>query len=631
MPTPEASRAALLRILRTELLRCAVVWIWTSWLAGMTKFSAVLSLAAVLGCSGATHHVGDAPPPSPSHTSPSAEFPAIEYRLPNTTPSAAFDRFCRPGTEARQEQQDGYGYDFDEARLYPLPYGPRIREMPRTGPKRTLSDLYDALARQVSHMNACYRWARHWDRIDRVQLTADFTVDQFGQIPAASVTGGGSRLDGCVKEGLLAMQVSHRTPRLTKAKVQLWFEPSGLPKPRRAPARPTATPPVLGALCIEQSKPLPVDELTHPQGFPLARFDDWSYAQSWKDSQRKSPGLRSPPRLDCTLYSFRTPPEVILRTIQSNEGVYRQCYLEALKTTSGLAGLIEVRATIGTTGLVDEVKVAGPGGKSMADCMAAAFKELVVQPAPTGGTISFLYPLRLVPRAPTPVRLKDPLANARVQLERLDADGALETFAQVIRGSAGGADECWGRLGVVQAMLVKAPWVHDPRVWEATEQFVRYVGETPEGRVPRRCLEAAGPIVSRVGTWPYQLLEPSGLRLGRVGRWESGAVGLGAAIEAVGRATRLLAMTPRLPGRLQLLEFVASGLARHKREERLIDTGEIEPDKVEAAFAELFAERLDPERVTPLLRAFAGAVAADAEGCSDRVLRPYGCPRSGPF
>lgn len=578
-----------------------------------------------LGCAARASSGRDGPPPriAPTPLAPPPPAP-IAYELPNGNVSVSAAKVCRAPLDAApaDRRDQSLGWEFGPVVLRALPFGPRIAEMPRAGPRRTASDLFEAVRRETAHMNACYRWSRQRSQVKRVELTTSLSVDPWGVPGDIHVSGGGAELDDCVKEGLGVMRVSYRTPRETKAKLVLAFEPSGLGRPLVAPARPKAHPPdAPRSLCMQQPTPLPVDvlDLVAAGAPPLATFDDHSQEQEDFEWQRQNPGKRRPiVRYSCAAVGVVVRPADVLRTIDSNTGAYRRCYSQALSRTPGLRGKLVVRATLGDSGLMERARVDGVGDPALADCMAAAFAELSMQPSPVGEH-ELSYTFELNPDPLPEVRETNPLALARAALERLDGDGALRNFAQAVRASGGGADECWARLGVVQAMLVKAPWVLDPRVSAATDQFVRWAANVRRPGAHDACLDAAAPVIASIGTWPFVAGTPTGLRHARAGRFVSSAFGQGAQDDALARATKLLGAAPTVPGRVELLEFSGSVLATRS-----------DIDATIGALVPLFRERLEAERVELLLRALVNQASREEYGAPP-VLRPRGCPLEGPL
>jgi hypothetical protein len=565
-----------------------------------------------LGCSGPAHRAASiAPSVTSTHAAEAVSIAAVPFEFPLVSVSGTHHSVCREGPAAAPSSYTS-GLEFNPLPLHPLPYGPRIREMPRVGPKRTFLDLREDIARQTPHMNACYRWVRLRHRLGATTASVKLSIDPFGLVTEASVSGGDRELDDCIRDGLIAMRFSHRTPRITKATMQLAFEPSGQSTPSKPPPRPISAPDREVSQCMQLPTQVPVDDLVPAHGEVFATFDDWSWDQWEVDFRRQHHGM-PPPRPMCVTFSYGPVSEDIERTILSNAGAYRQCYIEALRTNPGLSGELVVRSEIGNTGAFEKVHVAGLGGDGLAGCIGAAFHELQVQPIPSSAFV-VQYTFTLIPDAPASIPIADPLRRGRAQLERLDAEGALESFVQAIRTSGGGADECWGRLGVVQAMLIKAPWVFDPRVWTATTEFIRYASDRTSSKAIAACLVAAGPIIASVATWPYLLIGESDIRHARIGRWRSGALSIGARDEALVRVEQLFQSAQQLPGRQLLLEFLASGNAQRRDVDKTID-----------ALVPLFVESPDTERTRRLLETL--VQTAQAKGASaPATLRPPMCP-----
>lgn len=503
------------------------------------------------GCGGQARHAEPVRREAP--VAPSA--PLIAYEAPSLATDVSYEKVCTSGAASTSGDDQPRAFEFDPIPLHALPFGPRIAEMPRRGPRRSSRELRDAVGRQVAHMNACYRWARHVDRIEGVEVDAGLTIDPFGRVSQVEVSGS-TRLDECVHEGLSAMQVDGPTPRVTKAKLRIAFVPSGLDLASKAPPRPKAPAPPPVSSCIQQPKPLPVDELVVEQ--TLVTFDDWSRDQEIATFRRTHPGRPLPPaqRPGCTTHSFAAMPQDFERALRSNLGAFRQCYARALQSAPGLTGEVRAAVRFGMTGLAEQVDLAAPN-QALTACLRAAFEELAVRPLPPEPT-RVSYAFRLTPTIPLASSSTDPLERGRHRLELLDAEGALASFAQAVRESGGGERECWGRLGVLQATLAKAPWVDDARVRSATEDFVRHLEHARDPAALGSCVAAAAPIVVEVAAWPFRPVSPGGLRHASIGRWQSSTLSEGAKDEAVERSKRLLALSPRVPGRSLLLELVAS-------------------------------------------------------------------------
>ncbi len=511
--------------------------------------------------------------------------------------------------------EQSYGFEFALVPLHPLPFGPRIAEMPRGGARRTMDDLREALERQTEHMNACYRWARYRQRLETVDLEVSFDVDQFGVVTNVVVSEAPAEFGACVQEGLEAMRVGFRTPRLTEARAQIRFMPSGLGRPSRAPERPRLPARPRRSSCIQQPVPVPVDYLSSQDSYPMMAFDDYNAEQEREEWERAHPNRGFPTdRCGCTTVSFRTPPEDVERTILSNLGVYRQCYRAALGAEPGLSGSLQVRSVIDDTGLFRVIHVQGAGGDGLHACVAAGFEELQVQPATTG-QINVLYTFTLTPELPPTAQGTGTLARAERRLVELDAAGAAQDFELWLRSHPEPASQCRGRLGVLRAELIRAPWVDDPRVWQATRDFATRAVQWSRVGDTKRCLKDADSIVARVATWPYQLINAGGMRYPRLGRWHSGAFGGDSRDVAWERVQALLELGERVPGRALLLEFAA-----------MVHADRDDPYDARQALVPVLAQRHPPNHIEVMLREFAAGVRRDAlRSGSFRVSRPDEC------
>lgn len=111
----------------------------------------------------------------------------------------------------------------------------------------------------------------------------------------------------------------------------------------------------------------------------------------------KAPTMRFPKDFDT---NGRLPAEIIQRVVRQNQGRYRQCYENGLRTNPSLAGRVVVNFVIGRDG---SVSVARDGGSELPDasvksCVVKSFYSLSF-PAPSNGTVQVKYPLMLMPDA----------------------------------------------------------------------------------------------------------------------------------------------------------------------------------------------------------------------------------------
>lgn len=297
---------------------------------------------------------------------------------------------------------------------------------------------------------------------------------------------------------------------------------------------------------------------------PLVVIDDWDEEQHYRDLQRKNPGKIIPRmRVGCTSVTRTIPPRDISRAVASNMGALRECYTQELERDASLSGPVDIMLRMGEYGVVEDVlTMKGIDGRGdFWGCLQRALEEVTVWPPPNlTALVSVAF--ELVPE-PGPAAAGSSLQAARARLALLDTEGALAAFSSVIRGSGGGPDECWGRLGVLEIMLARAPWIDDPRVWAATQGFLRYGRGKWRRRQLAECFRAAAPVLSQVGTWPYFIPpEDDSWRYHRLGRFGSGAAGDQARRKARSRAKALLKLAPDNPARLDLLELATRVDAR---------------------------------------------------------------------
>ncbi len=96
--------------------------------------------------------------------------------------------------------------------------------------------------------------------------------------------------------------------------------------------------------------------------------------------------------------SGRLPPEVVTRILRSNQGRFRNCYENGLRTNPNLTGRVAVRFVIGRDGGVAMVQNAGsdlPDG-SVVSCVMRAVNGLSF-PQPAGGIVAVSHTLRFSP------------------------------------------------------------------------------------------------------------------------------------------------------------------------------------------------------------------------------------------
>jgi hypothetical protein len=94
----------------------------------------------------------------------------------------------------------------------------------------------------------------------------------------------------------------------------------------------------------------------------------------------------------------RLPPEVIQRIVRQNNGRFRLCYENGLRSNPALRGRVTVRFVIDGTGAVVNVTDGGSDlpDKGVVACVTRAFSSLTF-PQPDGGIVTVVYPIIFSP------------------------------------------------------------------------------------------------------------------------------------------------------------------------------------------------------------------------------------------
>lgn len=105
------------------------------------------------------------------------------------------------------------------------------------------------------------------------------------------------------------------------------------------------------------------------------------------------------PRYGVPQTNGHLPPEVIQRIVRQNDGRYRFCYQQALKTNPELAGRVTVKFLIARDG---SVALSAEGGSDIPDpgvrqCVVSSFAQLSF-PAPDSGVVTVVYPIVFSPQ-----------------------------------------------------------------------------------------------------------------------------------------------------------------------------------------------------------------------------------------
>ncbi len=105
------------------------------------------------------------------------------------------------------------------------------------------------------------------------------------------------------------------------------------------------------------------------------------------------------PRYGVPQTNGHLPPEVIQRIVRQNDGRYRFCYQQALKTNPELTGRVAVKFLIARDG---SVAFSADGGSDIPDagvrqCVVSSFTQLSF-PAPDSGVVTVVYPIVFSPQ-----------------------------------------------------------------------------------------------------------------------------------------------------------------------------------------------------------------------------------------
>jgi hypothetical protein len=105
------------------------------------------------------------------------------------------------------------------------------------------------------------------------------------------------------------------------------------------------------------------------------------------------------PRYGVPTTNGHLPPEVIQRIVRQNDGRYRFCYQQALKTNPELEGRVTVKFLIARDG---SVAFSADGGSDIPDpgvrqCVVSSFTQLSF-PAPDSGVVTVFYPIVFSPQ-----------------------------------------------------------------------------------------------------------------------------------------------------------------------------------------------------------------------------------------
>lgn len=103
-------------------------------------------------------------------------------------------------------------------------------------------------------------------------------------------------------------------------------------------------------------------------------------------------------RMGKTTVSTGLPPEVVQRVVRQNFGRFRLCYENGLRSKPTMAGRVDVRFKITSTGTVESAKATGTDlSPTVVSCVEKAFTGLRF-PEPEGGKlVTVVYPITFAP------------------------------------------------------------------------------------------------------------------------------------------------------------------------------------------------------------------------------------------
>jgi hypothetical protein len=421
-------------------------------------------------------------------------------------------------------------YDFTPIPIA-LAFGPTELQ-PSEGFRRYGDSIRVAIINQTERLAACMRAAigtkpamRRDVQINRGELVTirlAMTIDPFGHAHDIAVTGP-PQLVPCITSTLDAMRVNRRTPRETRATVDLSFTNLQGVKHEAPPPPPI---PETRPGCLVARDPLPVDTIE------LAGLDiDFE------------PPTEHPRRQHCG--RFDVDKAEIRAMVRANLGNLRACYLAAAKRAPGLGGTLTTQFTLGPWGQPTQITIGGAGDAAFHDCMKTQLELTATQRMPDGA-VQINLPFTL---DPTPAHAWSSPAEA---LEAGDASEAALMFAKLGDAATDVDQACRARLGIVKA-YANLPGGPDARTDKAIADLAAFMAAHADGIAG--CRDDAGTDLVAIARWPVRP-KADDLTPFR-------GAGLD---EAVARSTKILALFPHLAR--ELLPFIGRALtAMHRNDD----------------------------------------------------------------
>ncbi|MCC6994748.1 MAG: AgmX/PglI C-terminal domain-containing protein [Deltaproteobacteria bacterium] len=433
--------------------------------------------------------------------------PPSAWAAPPAQPPA--QSVCLPARKLTAVVKRTKNYDFAEHPVLPLPYGPRIADLPRAGLPRSRRVVSEALRERSQVLKECYRWAR-FEREDLAgTLTVRFAIDEFGRTSNVQVTGDGegqAELGACVTDVVTQLRLARAVPRVTDVTLPIRFRLSGQARPAKRPARPKGNPAMgsgPGHRCLLAPAEVPRDALVATAAVQVV--DDFSQRQADDEEQERQleecrkaggPCRRAIHRIGVIGQAVRVSgldKRTIRGVVRANQGAYRACYIDARARRPEVSGTVNLLLQIPSDGITTlaAVESSTSGDAKLDECLRVAFAELWF-PASHEDLVVVRYPFVLAPAPALPPELParatvaEIEAGARAALAAEDGARALRRWSALIAQAPDHENLCRWRLGALQALLLDAPWI-DARVMAAATDLVAGL----EARPDRACAEAA--------------------------------------------------------------------------------------------------------------------------------------------
>jgi tetratricopeptide (TPR) repeat protein len=391
----------------------------------------------------------------------------------------------RPATSGRRIEMQ-----LDELLVEPLPFGPRIEEMPHQGSPRRLRSIAGALDERRELLTACYRWARYQNTGLAGDLSVRLDIDVWGTATEVVVTpqmADGERLAGCVQDSLRGLALTRAiTPRRTRASLLVRFTPSGQQRPKKPPARPAAPTPqaITFNTCLARPTTVPIDVI-EPK-LPVTEITDFSEVQEREDEQqryrdwlrggRRGPRPTNSPRVtigeaDCPCAPIDR--QMLQERMGFNLGALRKCFRAAREVNPALVGTVLFDLDVDAAGTVRETTRTGGSVEdpTLVSCLQVGLSEVWFEPLATESPTELHLHVPIVLRpgersssaTPLPREASIPLVETWMEsaLAWGDGAGAMSLASALIEQAGEHPNQCQWHLALFKATVLRAPWLDD--------------------------------------------------------------------------------------------------------------------------------------------------------------------------